>query len=65
MPRIGLINLVKRGTSQTDQEGLVIFLCRPWRALEGKVWPEGLCSSEGILPCVGCVGIMEAKPELM
>ena len=27
--------------------GLVNPLCTPWRTLEGKVWPEGLCSSEG------------------
>ena len=44
--RTGLTNLVRRGTLQTDQEGMTIFLCTPWWALEGKVWPEGLCSSE-------------------
>ena len=43
---IFLVNLVEVGTSQRDQEGLVILLCTPWRALEGKVWPEGLCSKE-------------------
>ena len=35
-----LINLVKRGTSPTDQEGLEYHLCTPKRALEGKVWPK-------------------------
>ena len=47
MPRVGLINLVKRGTSQKDQKGLANILCTPERTLEGKVWLEGLCSSEG------------------
>ena len=30
-----------------DQEGMANLLCTPWRTLEGKVWTEGLCSSEG------------------
>ena len=29
-----------------DQEALATLLCTPERTLEGKVWPEGLCSSE-------------------
>ena len=28
-------------------KGLVTLLCTPERTLEGKVWPEGLCSREG------------------
>ena len=42
-----MISLVKKGTSQTDQEGLVNPACTPGRTLEGKVWPGELCSSEG------------------
>ena len=30
-----------------DQKGLATLLCTPLRTLERKVWPEGLCSSEG------------------
>ena len=47
MPIIVFINLVKRRTSEKDQEGLDIILCMSSRALEGNVWHEGLCSSEG------------------
>ena len=43
------------------QRGLDTLLCTPWRTLEWKLWHEGLCSSEGIIPCVGCVGIGKTK----
>ena len=38
---------MKIGSSQKDQKGLANLLCTLERVMEGKVWLDGLCSSEG------------------
>ena len=37
----------EEGNLKKDQRGLATLLYTPWRTMEGKVWLEGLCSSEG------------------
>ena len=56
-----MINLVKRGKSQKDQEGLVNPLFTLERTLEGKVWPKGLCSNEGNTSLFWVCSIVKAK----
>ena len=60
-----MIGLVKRGTTQTDQEGLVNMACTPERTLEGRYVLKECITEKGILPCVGWGGVMETKPYLV
>ena len=59
--RIGLINLVKRGTSQKIKRGWLIFYAHLRENWKGWYVPRDCVPVKGALPCVGCLGILEAK----
>ena len=48
-----LISLVKKGTTPTDQEGLVNPTYTLERTLEGRYGPKDCIAEKIILPCVG------------
>ena len=58
------ITLVKRGTSQTDQEGLENPLMHTLKSTRRKVMASRNCVAvKIILPCVGCVGIVNCQAK--
>ena len=52
---------MKRGASQKDQEVLAILLCTPKEHWKGRYGLRDCVVVKGILPCVGRVGIVDAK----
>ena len=58
---IGLINLVKIGISQKIKRGLLFFYAHLGEHRKGEYGPRDCVAVKGIIPCVGCVGIVEAK----
>ena len=56
-----MINLVKRGTSQRIKRGWLLFYANLGEHWNGRYGLRDYVAVKGILPCVGCVGIVEAK----
>ena len=56
-----MINLVERETSQKDKRGWLLFYAYPEEHWKGRYGLRDYVAEKGILPCVGCVGIVEAK----
>ena len=52
---------MKRGTSQKDKSGWLIFYAHPEEHWKGRYNPRDCVVAKGILPCVGSVGIMDAR----
>ena len=60
-----MINLVKRGTSQKYKSDWRIFYAHPEENWKGSYGSRDYVAEKGILPCVGCVGVVEAKPDIV
>ena len=58
---MGLINLVQRGTSRKDKSGWSILYAHPEEHWKGRNNPRDYVAKKGMIPCVGCVGIVDAK----
>ena len=56
-----MINLVKRGTSQRIKKGWIFFCAHPEEHWKGRYGLRDCVAMNVILPCVGCVGIVDAK----
>ena len=62
MQIIGLVNLEKRAiTSQRIKRGWLMFYAHPEEHWKGRYALRDCVAVKGILHCVGCVGIVEAK----
>ena len=56
-----MINLVKRGTSQKLKWGWLLFYEHLGEQWKGRNGLRDCVAVKGILPCVGCVGIVDTK----
>ena len=61
MTIIGFINLVKRGTSQHIKRDWILFYAHLEQHWKGRYGMTDCVAVKGILPYVGCVGIVETK----
>ena len=52
-------------TSQIDLEGLVFFFARPEQHWNGRHSLRDYVAEKGMLPCVGCVDVLGAKPDIV
>ena len=55
---------MKRGTSQKDKSGWLIFYAHPEEQWKGRYGLRDCEVEKGILPCVGCVGIGDSRPYI-
>ena len=53
------------GTSQIDLEGLVFFFAHPEHHWKGRHILRDCVAEKGMLPCVGCVDVLGANPDLV
>ena len=61
--RMGLISLLQRGTSWKDKSGWWIFYAHPEEHCKGRHSLRGCGAEQGMLPYVGCVGIVDSRPD--